>query len=331
MKRIHKELTSLLKTQNSRKLLENDFIISPESTLECIKVIVKCPQDSLYRHKFVRLNFNIPENYPYEPPSVQFLNHDQSRIHPNMYEDGKCCATILNTWGDRIDEKWTSCMSIESVIVGFMSLFDNDPYVHEPGNRGDDSYNIYVLYQTWYTCCIEYLVNETDTLFTNFINEYIKENIDDISRYIDYCIYLYPYGEYFTNCYDIDAYELDYQYVKYVILGASKKLTQEIESPITKSYIPNVSRDNCLVCYDTRGIDDFYKTLSCGHKFHILCIEDHMKYNQMLCPLCRAMISINDYKDITSKYISSCNGKRYNKYGRTFLSMCNETTEFAVL
>jgi hypothetical protein len=68
--------------------------------MRIIHSIIKCPQDSVYRHKFIRLDLTIPSNYPYEPPQVSFVNYDGVRIHPNMYESGKCCSTILNTWGD---------------------------------------------------------------------------------------------------------------------------------------------------------------------------------------------------------------------------------------
>jgi ubiquitin-protein ligase len=311
-KRVVKEFASLLKNQNSKSLLDNDFLISPDSTLDCVRVIIKCPEDSLYRHK-----------YPHSPPDVYFINHDFARIHPNMYEDGKCCATILNTWGDKIDEKWTSSMSIESIIIGFMSLFDNDPYAHEPGNIGNTSYDTYVLYHSWYTCLLEYLVNEYDRLFYTYINEYLQKNISTMLQEIDMLNYIYPQGVYRTECYEIDNYTLNYtnvrrsliEYYNYYYTNASvhegvketiDKITQD-----EKSY-------KCSICYDTTGVDDFCIVLECSHEFHIPCIEKHTTHNHHLCPLCRSEITKNDYALITNKFITCVSGKRYRKNGRTF-------------
>ena len=85
-RRLFKELQLLLKQQNSKTLLENDYIIHfDEDNLTKIYALIKCPYDSVYRHKFIRLNFEIPNDYPHSPPSVNFVNYDSVRIHPNMY------------------------------------------------------------------------------------------------------------------------------------------------------------------------------------------------------------------------------------------------------
>jgi ubiquitin-protein ligase len=323
-----------LKNQNSKNLLDNDFIISPDSNFDCVKVLIKCPSDSLYRHKFVRLDIDIPENYPHSPPNVYFINHDFARIHPNMYENGKCCATILNTWGDKIDEKWTSSMSIESIIVGFASLFDNDPYAHEPGNMGDKTYDTYVLYHSWYTCLLEYTSNEYDELFYRYINEYLQKNIGYILHDIDLLDYMYPPGVYRTMCYEIDEYMLNYKVVRSNILECYNYYRTTTSSQEQLVQVDTVQAStseeeySCSVCYDTSCIDDFCIKLSCSHEFHIPCVEKHVITNHPLCPLCRIPITVSDYKVITDNYITCVSGKRYRKNGRTFNKLMEEKTEF---
>ena len=51
----------------------------------------------------------------------------------------------------------------------FISFLDNNPYMHEPGGRDNPSYTCYVEFQSWSTCLIKYLENETIELFYNFI------------------------------------------------------------------------------------------------------------------------------------------------------------------
>ena len=180
-RRFLKEVRQLYIQQSQRELLDNDYLISyNETNMNRLHAIIRGPNDSVYRHKFVRLDFKIPDNYPHSPPEVSFINYDGVRIHPNMYESGKCCATILNTWGDSKFEKWTSSMGIETILITFHSFLDNNPYMYEPGGRDDQSYTDYVLYQSWISCLIRYLQNERIELFSNFIHNYMLTNIDGI-------------------------------------------------------------------------------------------------------------------------------------------------------
>jgi ubiquitin-protein ligase len=183
-KRILKELAGMYR-QQQRQGYDNRIIISHD-TSQCIKALIRAPDDSVYKHKFFRFDFEIPEDYPYNPPKMTFVNHDGVRIHPTLYEDGRCCATILNTWGNDAIEHWTSSMTIESVLLSFMSFFDNDPYAHEPGGRGDESYTAYVRYQSWITCFLRYFELEKDCLFKETMNRYLVENIQDIFKELEH-------------------------------------------------------------------------------------------------------------------------------------------------
>ena len=91
-KRLLRELRTLGVQQNNKPLLENDYLIEYGDNLNVIHTIIKAPKDSVYNHRFIRLDFHIPNDYPFSPPKVKFINYDSVRIHPNMYEDGNCCA-----------------------------------------------------------------------------------------------------------------------------------------------------------------------------------------------------------------------------------------------
>jgi len=71
-----------------------------------------------------------PKEYPFEPPVVRCRTNDgKTRIHPNIYTDGKLCLSILNTWKG---EQWTSCQSLREVLLAIRMLFGANPLQMEP-------------------------------------------------------------------------------------------------------------------------------------------------------------------------------------------------------
>lgn len=76
-------------------------------------------------------NFNYPFDYPFSPPKVTFMTNDgHTRFNPNLYRCGKVCVSILNTWSG---DKWTSCQTINSVLLTLCSLLNDTPLLNEPG------------------------------------------------------------------------------------------------------------------------------------------------------------------------------------------------------
>jgi ubiquitin-protein ligase len=313
-KRLLKEILDLQKKQNAKNLLENDYLIYiDDSNINKVYTIIKAPYDSVYKHKFIRLNFEIPENYPYSPPKVTFVNYDGVRIHPTMYQDGQCCSTILNTWGDSKYEKWTPSMGIETILLMFHSFLDNNPYTHEPGGRDDPSYTDYVLYQSWYSCLIKYLQNEEIELFTEFMYEYLIKNINDIFNDINELNNIYPAGNYYTRCFEIEDYCINYMRIinhleyyynvyyeeKYYYDESNEDFSNkfgEYEESISVSESEK-SEENikCNICFDTKqSIKDIIVKLSCNHLFHINCIKQNLLNNEDVCPMCRKELSMCD-------------------------------------
>lgn len=339
-KRLLKEIRQLIIEQNKKPLLDNDYLVSlDDDNLNKVQAIIKCPYDSVYRHKFVRLNFDLPEDYPHSPPKVTFVNYDGVRIHPNMYEDGKCCSTILNTWPSD-NEKWTSSMGIETILLTFHSFFDNNPYTYEPGGRDDSSYTEYVLYQSWKTCLLRYLHDYSQPqIFTTFIHNYLMVHVEDIFNELTSLLEEYPYGPRYTRCFEIDNYiinyeniiyrlEQHYQYIDYKENFAIEGEEMDYDSFIDKDY-------KCNICFDTIEDDCDVINLTCKHSFHIKCLNAHMSTNGNICSLCRNQISSNDLNIITNKckslkrsledWIINPETKRRVKVGsRTYLRLIDE-------
>jgi ubiquitin-protein ligase len=328
-KRLIKELHSLIVQQSNKELLENDYIIYFDDTdMSKVYGLIKPPKDSVYRHKFIKLYFKIPENYPHSPPEVFFVNHDGVRIHPNMYEDGKCCSTILNTWGDNIYEKWTSSMGIETILLAFHSFFDNHPYTYEPGGGDDESYTQYVLYQTWKTCLLKYLQYETISEFKQFIHNYLLIHIEEIFKELKEMDELYSKGTYFTKCFEIENYTIDYERITqtleyyYSYIEYIDSFTQEYDIINFAEFLEKNYK--CNICFDTSNYNesDLFN-LECNHSFHKECLREHITSNQHLCPMCRTEItnvfSSTIIKEIPEGWIINPLTKRRVKIGsRTY-------------
>uniref|UniRef100_A0A6C0DX08 RING-type domain-containing protein n=1 Tax=viral metagenome TaxID=1070528 RepID=A0A6C0DX08_9ZZZZ len=301
--RLFKELYKLQIEQNNKNLLDNDFLIYfNEEDITVVHAIIKGPYESVYRHKFIRLDFEIPEDYPFSPPKVKFINHDSVRIHPNFYEDGKCCSTILNTWGDSKFEKWTSSMGIETILLMFHSFLDNNPYMYEPGGRDDPNYSVYVKYQSWSTCLLKYLQFEKINLFQQFIQNYLLVNIDTVFNELYQQLEEYPYGYYTCRCFEIDDYMVNYSkvidmlhhyynYINYTENIADDDINENID------FVEFTNMDyKCHICYDTQNIpeENTIITLHCTHTFHQVCLNTHITTNHNLCSMCRSELTEQD-------------------------------------
>ena len=306
-RRFLKEIRQLYVQQSQRELLDNDYLIHyNETDINRLHAIIRAPVDSVYRHKFVRLDFKIPDNYPHSPPEVTFVNYDGVRIHPNMYENGKCCATILNTWGDSKFEKWTSSMGIETILITFHSFLDNNPYMYEPGGRDDPSYTVYVLYQSWISCLIRYLQNERIELFNNFIHNYMLTNIDCIFSDLALLEEFYPNGYYETRCFEVERYSIDYSRLTttlqnyYNYIDFSENHTDE-----DVSFDDFINREyTCCICYDcdqTQSHEFIFSLQNCKHVFHKPCIKQHIETNTNICPMCRTELSDEDFLSLTTQ------------------------------
>lgn len=89
------------------------------------------PSDTPYFGGNYFFEFNFPTDYPYSPPTLQYLTNDGIiRFNPNLYKTGKVCISILNTWRG---EPWSSCQTIRSVLLTLCTLLNRQPLLNEPG------------------------------------------------------------------------------------------------------------------------------------------------------------------------------------------------------
>lgn len=101
------------------------------------------PEGTPYFGGYYFFMFEFPHDYPFSPPKVTFMTNDsKTRFNPNLYRCGKVCVSILNTW---TGEKWSSCQTINSVLLTLCSLLNDRPLENEPGQTKESE--SYIPYQ----------------------------------------------------------------------------------------------------------------------------------------------------------------------------------------
>ncbi|CAI5437474.1 unnamed protein product [Caenorhabditis angaria] len=102
-------------------------------------------EDNLFGGYF-KANIRFPSNYPYSPPSMKFLT---KVWHPNVYENGDLCISILHApvddphSGELPCERWNPTQSVRTILLSVISLL-NEPNTSSPANV-DAS----VMYRRW--------------------------------------------------------------------------------------------------------------------------------------------------------------------------------------
>ncbi|XP_022662517.1 ubiquitin-conjugating enzyme E2 R2-like isoform X2 [Varroa destructor] len=102
--------------------------------------------DGVGSYNLDTLLMKFPGDYPYSPPSVRFL----TRLwHPNVYENGDLCISILHPpvddpqSGELPSERWNPTQNVRTVLLSVISLL-NEPNTFSPANV-DAS----VMYRRW--------------------------------------------------------------------------------------------------------------------------------------------------------------------------------------
>lgn len=95
------------------------------------------PPDTLYEGGFFKAILEFPQDFPNMPPVMRFTS---TMWHPNIYEDGKVCISILHPPGEdkfnaeeTADMRWRPIHGVESIIVSVISML-SDPNDDSPAN-----------------------------------------------------------------------------------------------------------------------------------------------------------------------------------------------------
>ncbi|ALC44733.1 CG7656 [Drosophila busckii] len=121
------------------KLMNDDNLFEWE-------VAIFGPPDTLYQGGYFKAHMKFPHDYPYSPPSIRFLT---KVWHPNVYENGDLCISILHPpvddpqSGELPCERWNPTQNVRTILLSVISLL-NEPNTYSPANV-DAS----VMYRRW--------------------------------------------------------------------------------------------------------------------------------------------------------------------------------------
>ncbi|KAK3005687.1 hypothetical protein RJ639_017613 [Escallonia herrerae] len=127
------------KIQQEWKILEKDlpdtiFVRVYESRMDLLRAAIVGAEGTPYHDGLFFFDVFFPSSYPNVPPQV-YYHSGGLRINPNLYDTGKVCLSLLNTWGGSQKEKWLPGVStMLQVLVSIQGLILNSkPYFNEPG------------------------------------------------------------------------------------------------------------------------------------------------------------------------------------------------------
>ncbi|KAK7343340.1 hypothetical protein VNO77_12003 [Canavalia gladiata] len=127
------------KVQQDWNILQNNlpeeiYVRVYEDRMDLLRAVIVGPYGTPYQDGLFFFDFHLPPEYPDVPPSA-YYHSGGWRINPNLYEEGKVCLSLLNTWTGRGNEVWDpKSSSILQVLVSLQGLVLNSkPYFNEAG------------------------------------------------------------------------------------------------------------------------------------------------------------------------------------------------------
>lgn len=87
-----------------------------EDSLDCFEAKIQGGQDTPYEGGIFKLQINIPERYPFEPPQVKFVT---KIYHPNIDTAGRICLDMLKSLPQG---SWRPIQNISTVLQSIQLL-----------------------------------------------------------------------------------------------------------------------------------------------------------------------------------------------------------------
>lgn len=113
------------------------YVRTYESRLDLLRCLIIGPRDTPYEHAPFVIDLQLGTEFPQVPPVAHFHSWTGGlgRINPNLYEEGKICLSLLNTWpGQSEGESWSEKASILQVLISLMGLvLVKQPFYNEAG------------------------------------------------------------------------------------------------------------------------------------------------------------------------------------------------------
>ncbi|XP_011624445.1 probable ubiquitin-conjugating enzyme E2 24 isoform X2 [Amborella trichopoda] len=129
IKKVHQEWTIL-----EKGLPNTIYVRAYEDRMDLFRAAIVGAAGTPYHDGLFFFDIALPADYPYQPPSVHY-HSGGLRLNPNLYESGKVCLSLLNTWSGSETEVWKPDSStLLQVLISLQALVLNSkPYFNEAG------------------------------------------------------------------------------------------------------------------------------------------------------------------------------------------------------
>ncbi|XP_052181726.1 probable ubiquitin-conjugating enzyme E2 24 isoform X2 [Diospyros lotus] len=117
-----------------KNLPETMYIRVYEERMDLLRAVIVGAPGTPYHDGLFFFDIFLPPEYPHEPPLVHYKSGGL-RVNPNLYESGKVCLSLLNTWTGTGTEVWSpESSTILQVLLSLQALVLNEkPYFNEAG------------------------------------------------------------------------------------------------------------------------------------------------------------------------------------------------------
>ncbi|KAJ0488619.1 putative ubiquitin-conjugating enzyme E2, ubiquitin-conjugating enzyme/RWD [Helianthus annuus] len=118
------------KIQKEWKILEKDlpdtiYVRAYESRMDLLRAVIIGAEGTPYHDGLFLFDVCFPSDYPNSPPLV-YYHSGGLHINPNLYDSGKGCLSLLNTWHGAKKEMWNPRKStMLQVLVSIQGLILN--------------------------------------------------------------------------------------------------------------------------------------------------------------------------------------------------------------
>ncbi|KAG7962309.1 hypothetical protein I3843_09G060500 [Carya illinoinensis] len=202
----------LKKAQREWSILEKDlpetiYVRVFDGRMDLLRAAIVGAPGTPYHDGLFFFDIFLPTEYPYEPPLVHY-NSGGLRVNPNLYESGKVCLSLLNTWTGTGSEVWNPGSStILQVLLSLQALVLNEkPYFNEAGydkqigraegEKNSVSYNENAFLVTCKSML--YLLQKPPKHFEALVEEHFRQRAESIvmacKAYMEGAPVGYPFG-----------------------------------------------------------------------------------------------------------------------------------------
>lgn len=125
--RVTKDFKELMRDRDENKFAKDEecyeLIQDDETDIRDFTVKLRGPENTPYQGGLFKLHFSIPNDYPFKPPNVCFVN---KMYHPNIDSCGGICLDVLA-------KRWPPSYSYAKLLVSISALLEG-PNPDDPLN-----------------------------------------------------------------------------------------------------------------------------------------------------------------------------------------------------